>query len=309
MEKADVANYMPWRTKAVEAYKKLLNVGKDWKDEIVSLGMSLCLHPINFRYGDEGFTDDWAVLEVHPFIIAKLNLVGNAIDLASIAVDKLTAWMDPSQPSFNYPGSSLLRFFGVVLDDETFKLTNLDHNVMVMKNGSASNLTIGRLNTIRAFVRTYSIDSQPGKMSKKVCVLPRNSKSGSFSARGDSGSAVIDGISRVCSIITGRDGATDDSACTFVTFINLLLERSKSFDLEANIFPLLLTLDANAIPLSPHATTTRPSPSLRLSHFYLTYSVTLYLIRDDIWDYVYGLVSRVINSKRSRLVTDMLNAW
>ena len=91
-------------------------------------------------------------------------------------------------------------------------------------------------------------------------MLPKNSRSGSFSAHGDSGSAVIDGIGRVCGIITGRDGAADDSSCTFVTSINLLLERSKLFDIGANIFPLLLTLDANAVPLSLHATTTRPSP-------------------------------------------------
>ena len=85
------------------------------------------------------------------------------------------------------------------MSDEMFKpTTNLDHdNTMVMKNGNASDLTIGRLNTIRAFVRTYSTNGHPGKMSKEVCVLPRNSRSGSFSARGDSGSAVIDGIGRV----------------------------------------------------------------------------------------------------------------
>ena len=29
-------------------------------------------------------------------MISKLNLVGDAIDLASIAVDKPMAWMDPS---------------------------------------------------------------------------------------------------------------------------------------------------------------------------------------------------------------------
>ena len=57
-------------------------------------------------------------------------------------------------------------------------------------------------------------------MSKEVCVLPRNSKPGPFSAHGDSGSAVIDGIGRVCGIITGGDGAADVSDCTFVTSIN-----------------------------------------------------------------------------------------
>ena len=125
-------------------------------------------------------------------MIAKLNFVRNIIDLGAIAVNKVTAWMHPSQSSFNYPGSHLVRFSGLVLHEEMFKpnpKTHLDHNnLMVMKNGSVSNLTIGRLNTVRACIRTYSIDGQPGKMSKEVCVLPRNSKFGSFSARGDLGS-------------------------------------------------------------------------------------------------------------------------
>jgi hypothetical protein len=69
-------------------------------------------------------------------------------------------------------------------------------------------------------------------------VLPRNSKFPSpFCEDGDSGSAVIDGVGRVCGIITGRDGGTDDSDCTFVTSINFLLKRLKSFGIDANIFP------------------------------------------------------------------------
>ena len=35
-----------------------------------------------------------------------------------------------------------------------------------------------------------------------LLVLPRNSKSGPFSARGDSGSVVVDGIGRICGILT-----------------------------------------------------------------------------------------------------------
>ena len=82
-------------------------------------------------------------------MIVRLNFVGNVIDLGSIAVDKPTVWMDTRRPSFEYPGNRLSRFCDLVSDEEMFKPTNLDHdNVMVMKNGSASNLTIGRLNTI-----------------------------------------------------------------------------------------------------------------------------------------------------------------
>lgn len=52
-------------------------------------------------------------------------------------------------------------------------------------------LTVGRLNTIRAFVRTY-FDGKPGVLSREIAVLPRTSKSGAFSARGDSGALVVD---------------------------------------------------------------------------------------------------------------------
>ena len=183
-------------------------------------------------------------------MIAKLNFVGNVIDLGSVAIDELMAWMypHPANPSsFKYPANRLLRFLGVVSDEEMFKpnprTQDHDHDpvIMVMKNGNTSNVTVGRLNSIRAFVRVY-IKGQLGKMSKEVCILPRNSKSGRFSECGDSGSVVIDGIGRVCGILTGGDGATDISDCTFVSSINFLLKRLKSFGIEANIFPLTTDL-------------------------------------------------------------------
>jgi len=217
---------------------KLFNdVARDWKDERNRIiGHVTLSPPINFDYGDEGFTDDLAVVEVYPSMIAKLNFVGNVFDLGSIVVAELTAWVEPS---FKYPKSHLLHFFGLVSDNvfkPNFK-TNVDYNnIMVVKHGSASNPTMGRPNTVRASVRTYPIDGQPGKMSKEVCVVPRNPKSGPLSACGDSGSAVIDGIGRVSGIITGGDAATDVSDCMFVTSINFLLKRLKSFGIEGNIF-------------------------------------------------------------------------
>lgn len=107
--------------------------------------------------------------------------------------------MCPANPtSFKYPTNRLLRFTGTVSDQEMFKPNpkNKDHDkdpvIMVLKNGNTSDLTVGRLNTIRAFVREY-FEGKPGEMSKEVSVLPRNSKSGPFSHRGDSGSVVLDG--------------------------------------------------------------------------------------------------------------------
>ena len=107
IERADIANDMARHTKAIEAYQKLLNdVARDWKDERIHvIGHVTLSPPICSDYSDEGFTDDWAVVKIYPSMIAKLNFVGNVIDLGSIAVDKLMAWMDPSPSSFNYPGT------------------------------------------------------------------------------------------------------------------------------------------------------------------------------------------------------------
>ena len=53
---------------------------------------------------------------------------------------------------------------------------------------------------------------------------------------------VIGGIDRICGIITGGNGAMDVSDGTFVTFINFLLERLRSFGVETDIFPLATDL-------------------------------------------------------------------
>ena len=107
---------------------------------------------------------------------------------------------------------------------------------MVPKNGNTSGLTVGRLNSIRSFVRHY-FKGQPSETSREVAVLPRSSKSGAFSAPGDSGSVVVDGKGRVCGMLTGGDGATDVSDVAFVTSIRFLLKRFREQGIEANIFP------------------------------------------------------------------------
>ena len=116
MEKVDVANQMVRGMKAIEGYQKLLiDVVRDWKDERCRIiGRVTLSSPISFGYDDEGFTDNWAVVEVYPSMIGKVNFVRNAIDLGAIAVNMLTVWIDPYQSSFNYPGCRLPRFCGLV---------------------------------------------------------------------------------------------------------------------------------------------------------------------------------------------------
>ena len=235
-------------TDAIAAFNNLLSdVLKNWaKEEDRVIGYVTLSPPITFDHPDGGFTEDWAVVEILPSLISKLNFIGNAIDLGSVEVDELTAWMYPHNAnphSFEYPGDRLLRFFGTVPDEEMYKPDSKtkdqdnDPVIMVLKNGNTTGLTVGRLNTIRAFTRTY-FKNEPGKMAKGIAVLPRTSKSSPFSEKGDSGSVVVDGKGRVCGILTGGDGATDVSDCTFVTSINFIVKRLRAHGIQANIFPM-----------------------------------------------------------------------
>ncbi|THH17193.1 hypothetical protein EW146_g3576 [Bondarzewia mesenterica] len=245
LERKAVKPKMKEANEAIAAFEKVLaDVTREWaEEESRVIGHVTLSPPIGLADGEDGFTDDWAVVQIYPSMIAKLNFIGNAIDLGSVEIDELTAWMYPdpaTQSSFKYPGDRLLRFSGTVSDQEMYRPDprNKDHDndpaIMVLKNGNSSNLTVGRLNTIRAFSRV----GETGKMSKELSVLPRNSKSGPFSFRGDSGSVVVDGTGRACGILTGGDGATDVSDCTFVTSINFLIKRLAAYDIHANIFPL-----------------------------------------------------------------------
>lgn len=135
-----------------------------------------------------------------------------------------------------------LKSLGTILDQEMLrpppgtKDYDSAHEIMVLKNGNISGLTIGRLNTIRSFVRC-DLEVQPGEMSRELAVLPRNSTSGPCFDPGDSGSVVVDGAGRICGIITGGDGITDDLDYTFVISINFIVKRLHAFGGEANIYP------------------------------------------------------------------------
>ncbi|KAI0950654.1 hypothetical protein AcW1_007905 [Taiwanofungus camphoratus] len=252
-ERAEVQDEMAKAERAITAFEKLRReIRRDWENEDDRvIGHVVLSPPIAFNVGNDGFTEDWAVVEMRPTKIAKLNFIGNAIDLGSVDIDVLTSWMypHPANPnSFNYPGDRLLRFTGTVSDEEmrsppsATKDQDNDPVIMVIKNGNTSGLTVGRLNDIRSFVRRY-FKGQDGTMSKEVAVLPRTSKSGAFSAPGDSGSVVVDGKGRVCGILTGGDSATDMSDITFVTPATFIVARLRSeHGIKANIFPTAANL-------------------------------------------------------------------
>ncbi|KAG7446143.1 uncharacterized protein BT62DRAFT_932507 [Guyanagaster necrorhizus] len=246
-------------SKAIRALKKFLaDVSRDWKkQENRVLGHIVLSPPISFGVGEEGFMEDWAVIEIDDSKINLNNFVGNVIDLGTtIPVEKFTVQMfpdalrtwvlfnsiDPSLSRFleNY----LLKFDGTISDEEmwkpSWKTVNHDNDpcIMVIKRGYASDLTIGRLNTIRSFTRFY-LKGQPIQTSRVVTILPFNSESHAFSSPGDSGSAVVDGKGRLAGLLTGGAGDTEEFDCTYLTSINFLLKCMLEHGLKANLSPSL----------------------------------------------------------------------
>jgi len=248
-DETDLISCVKRAKRKIEALEELrADVSENWKSrENRILGHVVLSPPICPGVGEEEFTEDWAVIEIDSSKIDSTNFVGNAINLVNtIDFGDLRAWMSPGNPPFEYPEDGLLRFSGTISDSEMGRPSadTLDHNhdpcIMVIKRGYGSDLTVGRLNTVRSFTRLY-FEGKPDQMSKEVSVLPRNSKAGAFSTAGDSGSAVVDGKGRLAGLIIGGAGATDvsDSDCTYITSITFIVKRMLKYGFKADLDPTL----------------------------------------------------------------------
>lgn len=124
---------------------------------------------------------------------------------------------DDGRPSFKYPAGRLLPLRGIISEELMRRPDMLDHDyepcLIVLKSGNATGVTIGRATGIESFVR----DEDSGETSMEWAVYNYDSKSGVFSAPGDSGSMVADGFGRMCGMLTGGSGKTETSDVTYVT--------------------------------------------------------------------------------------------
>ncbi|KDQ11235.1 hypothetical protein BOTBODRAFT_87441, partial [Botryobasidium botryosum FD-172 SS1] len=181
----------------------------------------------------EGYTEDWAVIEIDANKVDESNFFGNAIDLGTrISIGEFMRIMCPGSRDncpFEYPLDRLLKLGGTIPDDEMRCPTAPDHNgnmcLMVLKRGNATGLTIGCANSIFSYARRYHEDGTTST-SKEWAILPFDSKSGNpFSAKGDSGSVVVDGLGRMGGLLTGGAGTSSSTDLTYATPINFLLRR------------------------------------------------------------------------------------
>jgi hypothetical protein len=137
--------------------------------------------------------------------------------------------------TFKYPDDRLLKLQGIIPEDEPRNPDILDRNgescCFVIKNGNATDVTIGRATGIFSYVRQY-FPNDTRQTSMEWAILPYDNKSGVFSAPGDSGSIIADGRGRIGGPLTGSAGKTESSDVTYATPFFWLLSRIK-----ANGFP------------------------------------------------------------------------
>jgi len=218
------------------------------------IGRTTLSPPINISFGNEGYTEDWAVIEIDSSKVNTSNFQGNIIDLSGrITSYDFTRMMNSNSQNaqnFTYPHDGLLRLNGTIPDTDMRKPTSVNQTdeqcLMVIKRGSGSGLTIGRANNIVSYKRYYygdESDDEYQDTSKEWGIFSYDSKSGAFSDYGDSGSVIVDGLGRIGGLLTGGNGSQDSEASvdiTYATPITFLLKRLQENGLhKPNVNPTL----------------------------------------------------------------------
>ena len=171
------------------------------------------------------FTQDIAVIEIDASKINPNDFPGNFIDLGTKYTSvELRRKMDPKNPhNFAYPGNRLLKLRGTIPKEEIQRPKMLDWDskacITVLKRGRSTNLTVGKATTFVSYTRKHFSENNTA-VSKELAVIPLDKESGVFSAKGDSGSVVVDGLGRIAGILTGGSGAAETTDVTFVTPID-----------------------------------------------------------------------------------------
>ena len=200
------------------------------------LGHVVLAPPLEFGVGSLGFTQDIAVVEIDPSKIDASNFHGNVIDLGTeISMGDFMTRMGFSH--FKYPGDRLLKLCDPISVDEMRRPQTAyqdgERYIMVLKNGGKTGQTIGRANNVFSYTRYY-FENSLDAISKEWAILPADSRPGTFSALGDSGSVIVDGRGRIGGLLTGGSGTTETYDITYATPVSFVLERLEAFGFKAD---------------------------------------------------------------------------
>ena len=139
---------------------------------------------------------------------------------------------------------NLLRVNGILKEGEIRHPTSLDANreesLIVIKSGRSSGVTIGRGTGIESFIRVYD-DSGIKSTSMAIAIYSYRYENSYdkwiFSAPGDSGYIVVDGLGRIVGMITGGSGSTKRTDVTYVTPYFWIEEQIKKVFPDSHLYP------------------------------------------------------------------------
>ncbi|KAI0311475.1 hypothetical protein OF83DRAFT_1068738 [Amylostereum chailletii] len=227
---------------AIEDLEKFCEkVQEEWgKPSQRTIGHIRSSPAIAFNVGPEGFTEDWGAFELDGSKF-KDAFKGNFVDLGTeIPPDRFTVKMfprDDGKATFKYPGDRLLPLRDMITEERMRAPDMLDHNneacLLVIKNGSATDVTVGRATGLFSFVR----DDDTAQESMAWAIYNYDNKSGVFSAPGDSGSIIVDGLGRIGGLLTGGSGKTETSDVTYATPMWWLWPRIQQHFPDAHLYP------------------------------------------------------------------------
>ncbi|KAF8642055.1 hypothetical protein AX16_009711, partial [Volvariella volvacea WC 439] len=212
-----------------------------WGDsELRNIGHIHYSPAISFNVGEEGYTEDWGTFELDA---AKFKdaFRGNVIDLGTeIPRDDFTLKMypRPGKTTFKYPEGRLLKISGILSKELLYDPDMVDGNddpcLIVIKDGNTTGVTIGRMTGLESFTR----DDKTGEEFIELAIYNYDKNSCVFSAKGDSGSLIVDGLGRMAGLLTGGSYKTLTATAdvTYATPMWWLWARIKAKYPHADLF-------------------------------------------------------------------------
>ena len=185
-----------------------------------TLGFISYSPPIGFSIGEHKYTEDVAIIEVDADKINTGTFRSNFIDRGSdfgllelMEMINPRGWDTENPSPFESPMERLRPLRGIIPDAELRDPKQKDFNddpcTMVVKRGKTSGLTLGRLNNMPSYTRTYWEDGTSDASMEWPIFSYRHDRAKhavAFSKAGDSGSVVVDGKGRIAGIITSGSG-------------------------------------------------------------------------------------------------------
>ncbi|KAI0030319.1 hypothetical protein K488DRAFT_79701 [Vararia minispora EC-137] len=155
------------------------------------------------------------VLHSEKIEVSATTFKGNKLWVSgklSISDYRNTMFPQPQdQKNYSYPEDGLLQAYDFVREVEMRNPQQLDVHgekcLLVVKNGSTTGTTVGRVNGLEPITRVYD-DYGISHESLEIAVLPYDKTHGKFSDAGDSGSVVLD---------RGGSGPTGETDITYLT--------------------------------------------------------------------------------------------